>query len=234
VLLGLGTAITGIAVVSRAAVNPALRSPRVPNYVGPGIHMGEPQKESVPSPTVAMAPVWSADHGSGYTLLPVAQGMNLNLTEAGDAQAYRPFGAEAIGKWVEVQGDVRFVSGGTGNALGLGCQTTGDTMYWFFIHDDGVWSFDKVGPGDTEVQLRVENRSPAISPTSTVNHLSVLCGSGSDGQAHFELTVNGTPVANLSLPVGNTYWQALISQCSPYGPDTGQFTNLALVMSQSS
>jgi hypothetical protein len=126
------------------------------------------------------------------------------------------------------------VSGGAGNGLGLGCRTTADTAYWFFIHDSGVWSFDTLGPRDTDVQLLARNTSPAIGPTSAVNQLSVLCGAGSDGLAHFDLTVNGSPVANLRLPVTNTYWQALIAQCSPDGPDTGKFTDVALVMSQSS
>lgn len=253
ILLVVGAAIAGIVAgdrspsLSSVATSPGTQYPSgsstgtpptasqaLPDYQDPGVTLNPPGSESLTGSVSTLTAQWSNDYGNGYSLQVVPGGVNFSLSDSGDAQSYSlPSDATAptgpLGSTVETRGDVRFVSGGTGNALGLGCRDLNGVDFWFFIHDDGVWSFDTLDDNSSsaQVMLLVRNSSAAIRPTAGVNQLSVLCSATSGGQAQFELVANGTPVANLTYADANSEWTPIIAMCSPDGPDTGQFTDVS-------
>ena len=131
---------------------------------------------------------------------------------------------------MSVTGDVQFVAGGTGSAIGLGCATPDQsTQLGFHLFDDGTWTLaydDSAASGIVDID---QGSSPAIRPTSQVNSLSVYCGASPYGASNTVviLTVNGVTVANDDVALSESDWQPTIDQCSCGGTDTGRFTQVA-------
>lgn len=161
------------------------------------------------------------------TLRTTSTGARVALNVAGDAWWTAPGYDEVFSSGRTVSGDVQFLRGAAGNALGLGCASSGSQAYWFFVHDDGTWAFDHLSPQpDSQVDPLVRKWTPALKPTTSVNELTVACLTESAGRSRFMLAVNGTPVANLTTAAPTGGWLPIIAQCSPDGPDLGLFTNI--------
>lgn len=193
-------------------------------FTTPWVHLQRP----VAVPEGPRWPLTVYDHfGTGWNVVADRGGVKMTLSQTGSAWWVGPKMAPV--PRLTVSGGVQFVSGGAGNALGLGCADQHANAYWFFVHDDGTWAFD-LDPeaAGAEVTPYVRQFAPAMRPTtSSVNQLSVACIVESPTEARFMLAVNGTPVANLTYPTQVTGWEPVIAQCSPDGPDVGQFSRLA-------
>jgi hypothetical protein len=171
--------------------------------------------------------LWTASQGSGTVTEPAPGGVDFTIADAGEAN-WAPLPGSAVLQHTRVDGDVQFLSGAPGNALGLGCEDQAEFLqFWFFIHDNGTWTFDRTPAGTgSSVILLDRGFSPALQPTMGPNHLAVACRVVTPQETEFQLAVDGTPVADLDVGVVSLGWMPIIAQCSPNGPDTGSFTDL--------
>jgi hypothetical protein len=171
-------------------------------------------------------PAWDAEQHDRFTVTPTDNGVDVAMTQTGWEQQVGPVGlsAQPVARF---DGTVRFLSGGAGNALGVGCAGSDGIGFWFFLHDQHVWTFDDDGPSaDGEVTLLVRHRSSAIRPTSDGNRVSLVCRTAPGEPSQFLLAVNGAPVANLTVGAPATGpWRPFIAMCSPDSVDTGRFTD---------
>jgi len=171
--------------------------------------------------------VWPAIQSPDTESVPAPGGVDFTIANPGEAD-WLPLPDSSVLAHARVDGDVRFLSGASGNALGLGCEDQAQFLqFWFFIHDDGTWTFDRTPAGTgTSVFLLDRGFTTSLQPTTDANHLAVACQVITPQETVFRLAVNGKPVADLDVSVPSMGWMPIIAQCSPNGPDPGRFTNL--------
>ena len=174
---------------------------------------------------------WVAEPSNGVReLTPVPGGVDMRLVLS-DYDQWQSVPIWTPGPWLVVHGDVQFVAGGSDNAIGLGCadQTT-ERQIGFHVHDDRTWTLVYSPPGDGTSQDVDSGYSSAIRPTTGANLLTVSCVSPSTPGAgtHVMASVNGVTVVNDLVAVPSTALFPTIDQCSCYGVDTGQFTDLTV------
>jgi hypothetical protein len=129
-----------------------------------------------------------------------------------------------------VRGVVRFVAGGSDNAIGLGCQAEGGKgQLGFHVHDDGTWTLVYFPPDSGSIQDLDTGSSSVIRPTTKVNSLTIACGMAAQtpGGTKVMAAVNGVTVVNDTIGISPAGWSPTIDACSCDGVDTARFTQIA-------
>jgi hypothetical protein len=119
------------------------------------------------------------------------------------------------------------VTAGSGAIEGVGCVANGTSSngFEFAIADPGtcmILQFDDDGHFE---RILMRGTTTAMRPTTMPNRLSIEC-QGQPGPTSLVFAVNGTVVAETTLPYELTTWWPAIYIYGTHGPATATFTNM--------
>jgi len=163
-----------------------------------------------------------------YALLPT--GLSVQLTVPG-AQHWTVVPVTTGFARTEILGTVRFASGTTDNALGLGClDAAGNDEISFQIAQGGAWGIVDHPTGGGAHYIIEQGTNGDIRPTTELNELAVTCqvDPAAPDQTLVQMAVNGKALASARIGVQATAWSPTLVQCSCDGTlDTAEFTNVS-------
>ncbi len=173
---------------------------------------------------------WHPEAAAGVdTVTVIPEGVEFNLYQAHRVQYV---GVPRVESWtnVLVDADVRFQSGTTDGAAGVGCLSDDlSEVFAFLVSTNGTWSIQEFnGPQYTgsTAPIIVHGSSAAIR-ASEANHLSVVCAQISPQVTQLGYAVNETPIANIYVRSKASHWVGALTQAAYNVGVIADYTKLA-------